>query len=54
MKTQEPLIYEISSPGRCGVDMPQPDVPETAIPAELCRANWACRNCRNWTWCATT
>lgn len=37
MKTREPLIYEISSPGRCGVDMPQPDVPETAIPAELCR-----------------
>jgi glycine dehydrogenase subunit 2 len=39
MKTQEPLIYEISSPGRCGVDMPPADVPETAIPAELCRAN---------------
>jgi glycine dehydrogenase subunit 2 len=34
---QEPLIYEISSPGRCGVAMPQPDVPETDIPAGLCR-----------------
>ena len=39
MKTQEPLIYEISSPGRCGVDMPPSDVPETAISTELCRAN---------------
>ena len=34
---QESLIYELSSPGRCGVAMPQPDVPETAIPAGLCR-----------------
>ena len=39
MKTREPLVYEMSSPGRCGVDMPQSDVPETAIPAELCRAH---------------
>ncbi len=38
MKNQEPLIYEISSPGRCGVDMPFPDVPETAIPKELMRS----------------
>jgi glycine dehydrogenase subunit 2 len=37
MNQQEPLIYEISSPGRCGVTMPLPDVPETDIPAELCR-----------------
>ncbi len=37
MNQQVPLIYEISSPGRCGVTMPQPDVAETAIPAELCR-----------------
>jgi glycine dehydrogenase subunit 2 len=34
---QEPLIYELSSAGRCGVAMPQPDVPETEIPAGLCR-----------------
>jgi len=34
---QEPLIYELSSPGRCGVTMPQPDVPESDIPADLCR-----------------
>lgn len=37
MNNREPLIYEISSPGRCGVDLPQSDVPETDIPAELCR-----------------
>jgi glycine dehydrogenase subunit 2 len=39
MMNQEPLVYEISSPGRCGVAMPQPDVPEDDIPAELCRKN---------------
>jgi glycine dehydrogenase subunit 2 len=38
MKIQEPLIYELSSPGRCGVDMPQPDVPETEIPHDLLRS----------------
>jgi len=35
---KEPLIYEISSPGRCGVDMPLPDVPETDIPQDLLRS----------------
>ena len=36
---QEPLIYEISSPGRCGVAMPQPDVSVSDIPTELCRTD---------------
>jgi glycine dehydrogenase subunit 2 len=35
----EPLIYEISSPGRCGVDMPASDVPETGLPKDLLRSN---------------
>ncbi len=30
----EPLIYELSSPGRVGVSLPDLDVPETEIPAE--------------------
>jgi len=28
----EPLVYEISAPGRCGVRMPEPDVPLSALP----------------------
>ena len=30
-------IYDLSRPGRTGVDMPAPDVPETPIPAEFLR-----------------
>ena len=33
----EPLIYEISVPGRCGVSLPNVDVPESPLPAELMR-----------------
>ncbi len=29
---REPLVYEISAPGRCGVRMPEPDVPLSALP----------------------
>ncbi len=35
----EPLIYDISVPGRCGVSLPEVDVPETALPADLLREN---------------
>lgn len=35
----EPLIFEISRPGRQGVRMPSPDVPTTDIPANLRRDN---------------
>jgi glycine dehydrogenase subunit 2 len=33
----EPLIYELSSPGRCGVLLPELDVPETPLPEGLLR-----------------
>ncbi len=33
----EPLIYDISTPGRGGVSLPQPDVPETKLPEEFAR-----------------
>jgi len=33
----EPLIYELSSPGRPGVPMPEPDVPQTDLPKGLTR-----------------
>jgi glycine dehydrogenase subunit 2 len=33
----EPLIFELSKPGRRGVDFPTPDVPETELPADLAR-----------------
>ena len=33
----EPLVYELSVPGRCGVEMPGPDVPEAELPADLLR-----------------
>jgi glycine dehydrogenase subunit 2 len=33
----EPLIFELSKPGRRGVRFPAPDVPETPLPQELMR-----------------
>ena len=33
----EPLIYELSKPGRRAVRFPAPDVPETPLPAEMTR-----------------
>ncbi len=33
----EPTIYDLSIPGRCGVTMPGPDVPEAELPADLLR-----------------
>mgnify|MGYP005843342923 CR=1 FL=1 len=33
----EPLIYEISSPGRVGTTLPDLDVPESELPADLLR-----------------
>ncbi|HEX5502118.1 MAG TPA: aminomethyl-transferring glycine dehydrogenase subunit GcvPB [Thermomicrobiales bacterium] len=33
----EPLLFELSKPGRHGVPLPAVDVPEEPIPAELCR-----------------
>ena len=35
----EPLLFDVSRPGREGVALPAPDVPETAIPAGLVRAS---------------
>ncbi len=40
-KVLEPLIYEISRPGREGVSLPKVDVPETEIPADLLRDDLA-------------
>ncbi len=37
----EPLIYDWSAPGRCGVKLPALDVPLTALPAELVRESLA-------------
>jgi glycine cleavage system P protein (glycine dehydrogenase) subunit 2 len=34
----EPLIFEVSRKGRKGVSLPACDVPETAIPSQLCRS----------------
>jgi glycine dehydrogenase subunit 2 len=39
MEILEPLIYDLSRPGRTGVSLPEPDVPETAFPAELLRSD---------------
>jgi glycine dehydrogenase subunit 2 len=35
----EPLIYDLSSPGRMGVTLPEVDVPLAALPAGLTREN---------------
>lgn len=37
MIRKEPLIYDLSSPGRRGVTMPEPDVPLAELPAGLVR-----------------
>ncbi|MBZ0289022.1 MAG: aminomethyl-transferring glycine dehydrogenase subunit GcvPB, partial [Anaerolineae bacterium] len=34
----EPLIYDLSSPGRKGVLLPDCDVPESELPKDLMRA----------------
>ena len=31
-KIGEPLVYELSAPGRCGVKLPEPDVPLSPLP----------------------
>ena len=36
----EPLIYELSVPGRVGVDMPESDVPHFDVPSALCRKDF--------------
>jgi len=36
-KIVEPLIFELSSPGRVGATLPELDVPPADIPAKLCR-----------------
>jgi glycine dehydrogenase subunit 2 len=36
-KPLEPLIYDLGSPGRKGVSLPDPDVPESALPDRLLR-----------------
>src|SRR3989338_5333877 len=33
----EPLIYDLGAPGRMGTSLPDPGVPETALPADLLR-----------------
>jgi glycine dehydrogenase subunit 2 len=38
-KALEPLIYEMSVPGRCGALLPDVDVPETDLPADLLRTD---------------
>jgi len=35
----EPTLYELSVPGRRGVDLPDPDVPEAELPSDLLRAD---------------
>lgn len=35
----EPTLFELSSPGRCGVSYPEPDVPRAPLPESLLREN---------------
>ncbi len=35
----EPTLFELSSPGRKGVDFPVPDVPQTSLPDDLTRGS---------------
>jgi hypothetical protein len=36
-KVVEPTIFDLSSPGRTGVDFPDPDVPRAELPKDLLR-----------------
>ena len=33
----QPTLYELSAPGRRGIDLPEPDVPRTPLPEGLTR-----------------
>jgi len=35
--TTIPTVYELTVPGRHGIDLPAPDVPQTALPANELR-----------------
>ena len=35
---EEPLLFEMSSPGRTAFSLPELDVPETPLPEDLIRA----------------
>ena len=37
MEKLQPLIYDIGSPGRMGVNLPECDVPKVELPAALMR-----------------
>ena len=37
LEALEPLIYDISVPGRIGVNLPKCDVPESELPTDLLR-----------------
>jgi glycine dehydrogenase subunit 2 len=39
METYQPPIFELSSPGKIGVNLPQLDVPEAELPQELLRSD---------------
>ncbi len=39
MNTYEPPIFELSSPGKIGVNLPELEVPETSLPAHLLRGD---------------
>jgi len=57
-KIGEPLVYELSAPGRCGVKLPEPDVPLSPLPEGMLsegmlRDDLPLRSYRRWTWCVT-
>ena len=39
MDTYQPPIFELSQPGKIGVNLPELDVPETGLPADLLRSD---------------
>jgi len=43
---REPLIFEISSPGKSGVRLPALDVPENRLPWKLCLSGQTLRDSR--------
>jgi hypothetical protein len=50
----EPLIFEYSVPGRRGVELPEPDVPEAPLPEGFQRRISRCPRSARWMSSATS
>ncbi len=50
----EPLLCDLSVPGRVGFRYPKPDVPLEPLPEGFVRTDLPLPSCLSWTWSATS